>query len=62
MLGFLVYSAVTTPFAIRQMLRTYWNAPEAAERNKEVAKEAPVHVRLRQCPGMPLERCCAQCW
>jgi len=42
LLGFLVYSAITTPFTIRQMLRAYWNAPEAAGRNKQVANEAPV--------------------
>src|SRR3954452_12665521 len=41
LLGFLVYSAITTPFTIRQMLRAYWNAPEAAGRNKQVANEAP---------------------
>jgi hypothetical protein len=42
LLGFLVYSAITTPFTIRQMLRAYWSAPEAAGRNKQAATEAPV--------------------
>lgn len=41
LLGFLVYSAITTPFTMRQMLRAYWNAPEAAKRNRQAAIEAP---------------------
>ena len=36
-LGIYVYSAVITPFALRNMLSTYWNAPEAAEKNRELA-------------------------
>jgi hypothetical protein len=43
LLGFLVYGAITTPFTMRQMLRAYWNAPEAAKRNRQAATEAPVH-------------------
>jgi len=39
-LGFLVYSAITTPLTLRQMFRVYWNAPEAARLNREVATRA----------------------
>jgi hypothetical protein len=35
-LGFLVYSVLRTPLTFRQMLRAYWNAPEAAERNRQL--------------------------
>jgi hypothetical protein len=41
LLGFLSYGAITTPFTMRQMLRAYWNAPEAAARNKQIATEPP---------------------
>ena len=41
LLGFLVYSVSTTPFTMRQMLRAYWNAPEAARRNRQGATKAP---------------------
>jgi hypothetical protein len=41
LLGWLIYSALTLPLTIRTMRRTfhtYWNAPTAAEKNREVAK------------------------
>jgi hypothetical protein len=41
--GFLAYSATTTPFTLRKMFRAYWNAPEAARRNREVAAHGAVH-------------------
>ena len=34
-----VCSAVTTPLTLTQMLRTYWNAPEAAEKNRQLAQQ-----------------------
>lgn len=37
LLIFLLSSVVTTPFTIRKMLRAYWNAPNAARRNRELA-------------------------
>lgn len=42
LLGVLAYSALTTPFTIARMLRTYWSAPEAATRNRELADRRPV--------------------
>jgi hypothetical protein len=37
LLAFLAYSAITAPLTLRQMLRAYWNAPEAAMRNNQAA-------------------------
>lgn len=37
-LGLLVYTAITMPIMLRQTLRAYWNAPEAARRNKDVVR------------------------
>lgn len=39
-LGFIVYMALSAPFTFRTMrrtLRAYWNAPQAAQRNRELA-------------------------
>jgi hypothetical protein len=41
--GFLVYSAATTPLTMRKVFRAYWNAPEAARRNREAASHAAGH-------------------
>jgi hypothetical protein len=41
LLGFIVYSALTTPFTIARVLRMYWNAPEAARRNREAVDQGP---------------------
>lgn len=41
-LGVLVYSAVTTPLTLWQILRLYWNAPEAARRNSTFDRHAAV--------------------
>jgi len=38
LVGFLVYSGLTTPLTIRRMLGAYWNAPEAAKKNRELAE------------------------
>jgi hypothetical protein len=38
-IGIYAYSAVITPFTVRQMLRAYWNAPEAAKKNRQLAAE-----------------------
>jgi hypothetical protein len=38
-IGIYAYSAVITPFTVRQMLRAYWNAPDAAKKNRQVAAE-----------------------
>ena len=46
LLGFLVYSALTTPLTIARMLRAYWNAAEAARRNRAVLDQAPVSRAL----------------
>jgi hypothetical protein len=35
-LGFFAYSAIVTPLTIAQTLRAYWNAPQAAEKNREL--------------------------
>ncbi len=35
-LGFFAYSAIVTPLTIAQTLRAYWNAPEAAEKNRQL--------------------------
>jgi protein-S-isoprenylcysteine O-methyltransferase Ste14 len=35
-IGFFAYCALTSPFTIAAMLRTYWNAPQAAERNRQL--------------------------
>ena len=42
LLGFLVYGTIITPLTMRQMLRAYWNAPEAAIRNRRIATGALV--------------------
>jgi protein-S-isoprenylcysteine O-methyltransferase Ste14 len=36
-LGFFAYSAIVMPLTMAQMLRTYWNAPEAADKNRQLA-------------------------
>jgi hypothetical protein len=33
--GFVVYSTIATPITMRQVLRAYWNAPQAAEKNRQ---------------------------
>jgi hypothetical protein len=38
-LGFLAYSAVAMPFTFRLILRTYWNAPDAARQNRELPSD-----------------------
>jgi hypothetical protein len=41
LLGFLAYTVLTMPLTfrtIRRMLRAYWNAPEAAKKNRELAE------------------------
>jgi hypothetical protein len=35
-IGFFVYGAVTAPFTLRHVLRSYWNAPQAAAANREL--------------------------
>jgi len=35
-LGVLVYGLISTPLVLRQILRSYWNAPEAARKNREL--------------------------
>jgi hypothetical protein len=35
-IGVLAYGLVSTPITIRRMLRAYWNAPEAARRNRQL--------------------------
>jgi hypothetical protein len=35
-LGALAYSVIATPVTIAQMLRAYWNAPEAARKNRQL--------------------------
>jgi hypothetical protein len=32
----LAYWTIATPITIARVLRTYWNAPEAAEKNREL--------------------------
>ena len=32
----LAYWAIATPITMGRVLRTYWNAPEAAEKNRQV--------------------------
>lgn len=39
LLGCLGYAALTTPITMRQLLRAYWNAPQAAERNRRLARD-----------------------
>jgi hypothetical protein len=36
LLALLVPAAATTPITMSQMLRSYWNAPQAAARNREL--------------------------
>ena len=41
LLGFLAYTALTIPLTVRTIRRTlhaYWNAPEAAKKNRELAE------------------------
>jgi hypothetical protein len=38
-IGICAYSAVITLFTVRQTLRAYWNAPEAAKKNRQRAAE-----------------------
>ena len=37
-IAWIAYSVVTTPLTIARMLRSYWNAPQAAAANREVAQ------------------------
>jgi len=39
-LGFLVYGAISTPVTMSQMLRSYWNAPATARKNRELMGKA----------------------
>jgi hypothetical protein len=34
--GLYAYSAITAPLTLARTLRTYWNAPEAAEKNRKL--------------------------
>jgi len=36
LVGVLAYWAIVTPTMIARVLRTYWNAPEAAEKNRQL--------------------------
>src|SRR6266550_1039144 len=36
LLGVLAYGTIVTPITIARVLRTYWNAPEAAEQNQQL--------------------------
>jgi hypothetical protein len=37
--GIYAYAAVTAPVTVTQMLRAYWNAPEAAKKNRQLLGE-----------------------
>jgi hypothetical protein len=45
--GICAYSAVVTPFTVKQVLRAYWNAPEAARKNRKLAAEQLENEPLR---------------
>jgi hypothetical protein len=36
LVGVCAYGAIVTPITIARVLRTYWNAPEAAEKNRQL--------------------------
>jgi hypothetical protein len=37
-IAFFAYGAVTLPFTLRHVLRSYWNAPQAAAANRELVE------------------------
>ena len=39
LVGVLAYCAIGTPITIARVLRMYWNAPEAAEKNRQLLTE-----------------------
>jgi hypothetical protein len=36
LVGVLAYGTIVSPITIARVLRTYWNAPEAAEKNRQL--------------------------
>jgi hypothetical protein len=49
LVGVFVYWTIVTPITIARGLRTYWNAPEAAEKNRQLLPEGndPLRVTVR---------------
>lgn len=38
LVGILIYGAISSPLAIRKVLRTFWNAPEGARQNRRIGE------------------------
>jgi hypothetical protein len=61
LVGVLAYGTIVTPITIAQVLRTYWNAPEAAEKNRQLlartqSSASGGHSRTRAQPTEPVVR------
>jgi hypothetical protein len=41
LVGVLAYGTIVTPITIAQVLRTYWNAPAAADKNRQLIARRP---------------------